>query len=316
MKPIVLFQCGTTQSTVWDDATQIWNNQAANHGFWVTSADAQSYLYHYKKQQSGILFSRSESNKADFKLTKPHVREDMADFKDAWRNVDIGKAIDWLNGNKGKALGFGSFLSNKPNAHIDIIQNAVYYTRDPWMGGHVKNINNNKFITDDDNDVVTTLTFFYAYKMTDYPVYIFVFNPDLVTLGNDIEFENDKARYRTMSNHENTWGDQLLKPKMSKNAFPLEDKWYVVKGQEFEFEPSAFGSLNLAYGFIFDKAKIMTDLDIEKIGPNKYKARFKDGQYSSYISIRVNTGNALDWTFINSGNRLVYNIMVQRNYEE
>ena len=65
-----------------------------------------------------------------------------------------------------------------------------------------------------------------------------------------------------------------------------------------------------------DLIKVVSDLNLEYLGDNKYKAQFKKGQQSAYISIRMNTGNTMDWTFINSGNRLVYNIRISKHYEE
>lgn len=318
MKPIVFFQCGETQSTPWLDAANTWNSDYDNKGFWINPKDSQSYLYQFNKRDNKIVFNKNRGHVDvhDFVLTKPFVEPSMEMNKTVTKGVDLNFVINWLNNNQEKSLGFGTFMNG--GSHNDIIQNSVFYTRNPWMGGHIYDIQKEQFITTDDNKHISAVTWFYAYKMKDAPIYLIVFNPAITVLGDDVEFETDVARFRNMDQHMGDFATQFLKPKMSKNAYPLEDKWYVVRGDEFEFDVGALGTLRQALDENLDSSliKVVSDLNIINLGSNKYKARFKNGQHGGYISLRLNTGNTMDWTFINSGNRLVYNINVSKHYEE
>lgn len=319
MKPIVFFQCGQTKSTPWLDAVQTWNSDYDNKGFWINPKEPQSYLYHFEKKENKIVFNKNNDyveDAVDFVLTKQFVQPGMDMNKSVTRAINIDFVIDWLDKNQEKSLGFGTFMNG--GTHTDIIQNSVFYTRNPWMGGHLYNVEKDEFITEDSNKHISTVTWFYAYKMKDAPIYLVVFNPSVLVLGDDVEFETHKARFRNLDAHMGDFATQFLKPKMSKNAYPLEDKWYVVKGNEFDMDIGALGILRQALDENIDPSliKIASDLNIDNLGSNKYKVRFKNGQQSGYISLRLNTGNTMDWTFINSGNRLVYNIKVTKHYEE
>lgn len=321
MKPIVFFQCGQTQSTTWLDSVQTWNFIADNKGFWMTPKPAQSHLYHFEKQDNKILLNKNIGyidDPVDFVITKRFIQPGMDMNKSITKGLDIKSIIDWLNDNQEKSMGYGAFFNDESKQHVDIIRNSVFYTRSPWMGGHIYDLSNNKFITDDKNAKVNTVTWLYAYKLKDLPIYILVFNPSVITLGDNVEFENELARYRVMDQHQGNFSRQLLKPKMSKNAYPLEDKWYVVKGNEFTFDVGALSTIKLSFNETFDHKliKVVSDLNIEHIGGSRYKAKFKKNQNNAYISIRFNTGNTFDWTFINSGNRTVYNINITKHYEE
>lgn len=320
MKPVIFFQCGDTQSTPWLDATQTWNSDSDVKGFWINPKKPQSYLYHFNKKESKVLFTRNKGymNDVDFVLTKPFVDPRIPDGEKIIRAVDLQYVMNWLNANEEKSIGYGAFLDLENQPHVDIIQSSVFYSRTPWMGGHVYNVQTEKFITGDDKTYANTVTWFYAYKVKGLPIYILVFNPSVISLSDNVECESDSCRYRFMDPHMGNMGTQFLKPKMSKNAFPLEDKWYVVKGEEFTFEVGGLSTLTLGLDETIDPSliKIVSDLNITHLEGNKYKASFKKGQQSSYISIRFNTGNTLDWTFINSGNRLVYNIQITKHYTE
>lgn len=316
-KPIVFFQQGNTFSTPWDDATNTWNTDADHHGFWTTAGDAQSYLYQFDQQTSKVLFKKNESHVKDddpFIFTRPFLKPENSLNGDFTKASNLHWALDWLNYNKGKSIGYGTFI--KPN--VDLIKDGVFYTRDPWMGGHVRDAMTNVWYTTDETPEVNVITWFYAYKLDDVPIYMIIFNPSVLSLASDIEFETEDYRFRKMDPHMMDMGTQLLKPLMSRNAFPIEDKWYVVKGEEFEFDVGGWSLPRLVYNedYPSDSIKVQSDLDITHIEKTKYKARFKKGQQSSYLSFRMNTGNTMDWTFINSGNRLVYNIKITKHYEE
>lgn len=318
MKPIVFFQCGQTKSTPWLDAIQTWNSDSDIKGFWVNPKEPQSYLYHFDKKDNKIVFNRNRGHVDghDFVLTKQFVQPSMEMNRAVSKGIDINFVIDWLDKNQEKSLGFGTFMNG--GSHNDIIQNSILYTRNPWMGGHIYDIQKEEFITTDENKHISTITWFYAYKIKDAPIYLVVFNPSTTVLGDEVEFETGVARFRNLDAHMGDFSTQFLKPKMSKNAYPLEDKWYVVHGEEFEFDVGALGILRQALDENLDPTliKVASDFDIVNLGFNKYKARFKKGQQNGYISLRLNTGNTMDWTFINSGNRLVYNISVSKHYEE
>ena len=319
MKPVVFFQCGDTKSTPWLDAVQTWNSDSDIKGFWVNPKRPQSYLYHFHKKESKVLFTRNKGyiNDVDFVMTKPFMDPRIPDGDRVVRAVDVQYIMNWLDANEEKSLGYGAFLGEE-NAHADIMQASVFYSRSPWMGGHVYNVQTEKYITGDDKPDVDTVTWFYAYKLRSLPIYIVVFNPSVINISDSLEFENDRARYRVMDPHMGDMGTQFLKPKMSKNAFPLEDKWYVVKGEEFTFEVGGLSTIKMGLNEVIDPSliKVISDLNIEHLGDNKYKASFKNGQQGAYISIRFNTGNTFDWTFVNSGNRIVYNIQLTKHYVE
>jgi hypothetical protein len=322
MKPLVLIQCGSTQPTMWEDALCIWNNGVSNHNWWVNSTDAESFLNQFKKSPNKILFRRNlgfidQGDGYDFVLAKPFVKQEHVSLN-ATAPVDLFYALDWLNFHKSKSIGFGTFIDGKDLKNIDIIHEGDYYTREPWMGGHVRNTRTNEWITTDENRNANVITWFYAYKMDDLPIYLVVLNPEMLTVSHDIEFETEQYRFRYIDAHMADLGNQLLKPHMSKNAFALEYKWYVVKGESFEFDIGAYGALRIAYGESFPEhsVKVKSDLIIEHIEGTKYKATFKKGQQSAYLSFRLNTGNFMDYSFINSGNRLVYNIKITKHYEE
>jgi hypothetical protein len=320
MKPVVFFQCGETKSTPWLDAVQTWNSDSDIKGFWVNPKKPQSYLYHFHKKESKVLFTRNKGymNDVDFIMTKPFIDPRIPDGDKVIKAIDIQYIMNWLNANEDKSLGYGTFLDLVNQPHIDIIQSSVYYSRTPWMGGHIYDVQTEKYITGDDKSDVSTVTWFYAYKVKSLPIYILVFNPSVISLSDSVEYESEICRYRVMDQHMGDMSTQFLKPKMSKNAFPLEDKWYVVKGEEFTFEVGGLSTVKLGLGETLnpDLVKVISDLNLVHLGDNKYRASFKKGQQSSYISIRFNTGNTLDWTFINSGNRLVYNITVTKHYTE
>ena len=318
MKPIVLFQQGNTLSTPWDDAANIWNNDSERHGNWITSGDAVSQIHQFDQKPTKVLFKRNESHVKDddlFIFTRPFLKPENSLNKDFTRASNLHWVLDWLNFNKGKALGYGTFINNK---EVDLIQDAKFYSRDPWMGGHVRDCMTNEWYTTDENPVANVVTWYYAYKLNDLPVYFIVCNPSVLTLGDDIEFETEEYRFRKMDPHMLDFGNTFLKPSTSRNCFMLENKWYVVRGEEFEFEVGGWGLPKLVYGEDYPEGvvKVKSDLEITHIEKNKYKARFKKGQQSSYLSFRMNTGNTMDWTFVNSGNRLVYNIKITRHYEE
>jgi hypothetical protein len=320
MKPVVFFQCGDTQSTPWLDAVQTWNCDSDIKGYWINPKDPQSYLYHFTKHENKAVFSKNVSlvDGGDFKfaITKQFVQPEMNLMRGVNKGVEFKFLLKWFKSNEGKSIGFGSF--GNQGSHADVIKNSVFYTRDPWMGGHVFDLSNGKFLTDDTNNSIPTVTWFYAYKLNNLPIYIVVFNPSIISLSDNVEFEDDDCVFRYMDPHMGSMSTQFLKPKLSKNAFPLEDKWYIVKGESFEMDVGALSTFGLALNeqISHEHLKVVSDLNITHLEGTKYKATFKKGQQSSYISIRLNTGNALDWTFINSGNRLVYNIQITKHYEE
>jgi hypothetical protein len=321
-KPLVFFQNGNTFSTPWDDALNSWNGRVVDHGWWITQDDAQSYLYQFRKQDNKFLFKKNNkhvpmSDGDDFVITKPFIKQDSVLNGEFTRCVNLHWAIDWLNfeQHKGRSLGCGAFI----NDSVDLIRDTVYYTREPWKeGGHVINAMTFEPFTTDEKNFANVVTWFYIYKVDNLPIYVIVFNPEQIVFADDIEFENDNYRYRVMDSHMMDFGTQFLWPKMSKNAYPLEDKWYVVKGDEFEFDIGALSMLRLVYGEDYPEkfVKVKSDLNIEHISGNKYKAKFKKGQQSAYLSLRMNTGTFFDLNFTNSKNRLVYNCKITKHYEE
>ena len=313
MKPIILFQNGETISTPWVDAINGWNEDVDILGWHFASKNPRAELRHFDKKTMNMLFTQKEQQ---FYITKPYIDPNTQLSKILSRVIDIQYIIDYMSESNKETLGFGCFLDNKPKNQIDILNDSVYFTRDKEPGGHIYNTKTGEYLSTDENKSINGVIYFLVYKLKKNPVYIFIFNPQVVDFTNDFDFETEHYITRRLTAHEHSFSNQFLKPKMSKNAFPLENKWYVVKGDEFTFEPGALGILYMHYDFVLDGLTIKSDLNIEKIGDNKYKAKFKKGQYHAYLSFRLNTASWMDWTFLNSGNRLVYNIHINRHYEE
>lgn len=319
MKSIVFFQCGLTQSTPWLDVIQSWNNKPLNKGYYVTPANSESQLYQFEKSENKILFNKNigyVSDQYDFILTKNFIMPGMELNKSITRGLDINFITTWLNENEDKSLGFGAFLNT--GTHVDIINHSVYYTRQPFPSGHIYDITNNQYLTSKLDERLDTVTWFYAYKVKSAPIYILVFNPSLVIFGDEVDFETETTKYRKLDQHLGDLSTQILKPKFGKNTYALDDKWQVIRGEEFTFDVGGFSVLTLALKETIDYKllKIVSDLNIVHLSGTKYKARFKKNQYTGYISIRLNTFTPMDLTFINSKNRLVYNINITRHYEE
>jgi len=318
-KPIILFQQGNTFSTPWDDAVNTWNTDSDHHGYWTTAADAQSYLFQFKKQENKVLLKKNEGyikdgDGYDFVMTRPFVKADSALNDHVSQGVNLHYALEWLDTHPKRSIGYGTPITDG----VDLVKNSVFYSRDPWMGGHVFNTMTLEKLTTDESPELQIVTWFYIYRLEHLPIYVVITNPTMLNLAHDLEHETERFRFRFMDSHMMDMGTQFLKPVMSKNAFPLEDKWYVVKGEEFEFDVGALSLPRLVYGEDYppETIKVHSDLEITYLEGNKYRARFKKGQQSSYLSFRMNTGNTMDWTFINSGNRLVYNIKISKHYEE
>lgn len=313
MKPIIFFQVGPTQSSPWHDLTQTWNFDVAKNGYWFTPTEPQSYLFQFNKSPNNILFCRQQEG---FALTKPFIGDRPDISKQVSKLVDIDFIISWLDKNENKSLGYGSFMG-KAAGHVDIIQSSVFFTREPWMGGHLFDVTNNAFVTSDTEKFAQCVTWFFAYKARGTNLYFVFFNPSLVNLASNIEGEFGGKRFRTMDPHMTTLSYQLLKPKLSKNCFPISDFDHVVYGDTFTVDVGKLGTIYLAYEEEIDSSlvRVFTDLNVLEQQGNKYTFSFKDGQYSSFLSIRMNTGTSFDWSLMNSQNRLVYNINIRRFYD-
>jgi len=324
MKNIVYFQCGKGEITPWLDCVESWNNSyddyhyafSNNNSDVKTSGNTESTIFHFNKMENKILFSKNTGHveEGNFVLTKAFVQPDTKLNDLVTRGIDLNFVIEWLNNNQDKSIGFGTFSANG-DSHTSIIETSIFYTRNPWPSGHVFDIINNEFIIADDNRL-SSITWFYAYKIKNSSIYFIVFNPSIVALGSDLEFDTETERYRIMDT--GVMSNLLLKPKMNKNIFLLEDNWYVAKREEFTFEVGGLAPFKLGLGENLDNnlIKVISDLNLEYLGNNKYKARFKKGQQSAYISIRMNTGNTTDWTFVGSKNRLIYNLKITKHYKE
>lgn len=317
MKPVVLFSCGNTTPMPWDDVINAWNKDHDNHGYWHSMKDSLSFLYQYKRDRSKLVFAKADDVKKQFVIIKEFVGQDKPMFKDLNREIDMKFIMTWLNENRGAGLGFGAMIKDlQSSAQPDMLKSAVYYTRDPFPGGHVKNIKTGKYITSDEQNVEQVITFFYAYRLMDQPIYFIIFNPDMISLAGNVEFTNDRAHYRIIDQHAGAFANQLLTPKMSKNAFPLDMNWYAVTGDSFTMDVGRLSSVTNAYGIYAQNVKVMSDLKVEHIKGNKYNVSFHKGQTHGYISLRLNTGTMFDYSLIGSKNRLIYNIRIDKKFKE
>ena len=317
MKPVVLFSCGNTTPTPWDDINNAWNKDMDNHGWWYSMKEAKSFVFNYKRDRSKLVFAKSKDPKKQFIIIKDFIGEDKPNFKDLNREIDTKFIMTWLNENRDGCIGFGVPLKvlqgeDKP----DVLQSAIYYTRDPFPGGHVINAKNNVALTSDKEPIIEMITYFYAYRLKDQPIYFFIFNPDMISLAGNVEFTNDRAHYRIIDQHAGALANQLLTPKMSKNAFPLDMNWYAVAGDSFTMDVGKLSSVTNAYGIYAQGVKVMSDLKTEHIKGNKYKVTFHEGQTHGYISLRLNTGTTFDYSLIGSKNRLIYNIRIDKKFKE
>ena len=317
MKPVVLFSCGDTTPTPWDDISNAWNKNFDNHGWWYSMKDAESYVYHYKRDRSKLVFAKSQDQKKQFVIIKEFIGENNPSFKDLNREIDMKFIMTWLNQHKNESIGFGVPLKvlqgeDKP----DVLQSAIYYVREPFPGGHVVNAKNGVALTSEDETEVEMITYFYAYRLKDQPVYFIIFNPEMMSLSGNVEFTTERAHYRVIDQHAGAFANQLLTPKMSKNAFPLDANWYVISGDSFTMDVGKLSSITNAYGIYPQGVKIMSDLKTELVKGNKYKVTFHEGQTHGYISLRLNTGTMFDYSLIGSKNRLIYNIRIDKKFKE
>lgn len=317
MKPVVLFSCGNTTPTPWDDINNAWNKDFDNHGYWYSMKDAASSVFNYKRDQSKLVFAKAEDVKKQFVIIKEFIGQNNPAFKDLNREIDMKFIMTWLNSNRNSSLGFGVPLKalkgeNKP----DVLQSCFYYTRDNFPSGHVINAKNNQAITTDEEPIVEMITYFYAYRLKDQPIYFIIFNPDMISLSDNVEFTNDRAHYRIIDQHAGPFANQLLTPKMSKNAFPLDQDWFVITGDSFEMDVGKFSSVTNAYGIYAQNVKVISDLKVVHEKSNKYTVQFNKGQTHGFISLRLNTGTMFDYSLIGSKNRLIYNIRIDKKFKE
>ena len=317
MKPVVLFSCGNTTPTPWDDITNAWNKKFDNHGWWYSMADAPSYLYQYKRDRSKLVFAKSKDLKKQFVIIKEFVGENHSSFKDLNREIDMKFIMTWLNTHKNQSLGFGTMIKDiQGDTTPDILKSAIYYTRDNFPDGHIVDVKNGRQITSDEEDTAQVITYFYAYKLVDQPIYFIIFNPEMIALDGNVEFSNERAHYRIIDQHAGSFANQLLTPKMSKNAFPLDSNWYVVSGDKFTMDVGKLSSVTNAYGIYPQAVKVMSDLNVVHEKGNKYTVYFNEGQTHGFISLRLNTGTMFDYSLIGSKNRLIYNIRIDKRFKE
>jgi len=317
MKPVVLFSCGNTTPMPWDDITNAWNKTFDNHGWWYSMKDADSNLFHYKRERSKLVFAKSKDQKKQFVIIKDFVGESNPAFKDASKDVDMKFIMTWLNQNKNKSIGFGVPVKDiKGSANPDVLKSAIYYTRTDFPNGHVVDAKNGRDITSDEEDVAEIITYFYAYRLIDQPIYFIIFNPEMISLSGNVEFTGERAHYRVIDQHAGSFSNLLLTPKMSKNAFPLDQAWYVVSGDKFTMDVGKLSSITNAYGIYAQNVKVISDLKVVHEKSNKYTVQFNKGQTHGFISLRLNTGTMLDYSLIGSKNRLIYNIRIDKKFKE
>lgn len=317
MKPVVLFSCGNTTPTPWDDISNAWNKDFDNHGWWYSMKDAKTYVYHYKRDRSKLVFAKSKEPNKQFVIIKEFIGENNPAFKDINREIDINFIMTWLSQHENASIGFGVPLKAiQGKDRPDVLQSAIYYTRKPFPGGNIVDAKNGVAITSEEETKVEMLTYFYAYRLKDQPVYFIIFNPEIMTLSGNIEFTAEDTHYRVIDQHAGSFANQLLTPKMSKNAFPLDTNWYVINGDSFTIDIGKLSSITNAYGIYPQGVKIISDLKTEPITDNKYNVMFHEGQTHGYISLRLNTGTMLDYSLIGSKNRLIYNIRIDKKFKE
>ena len=321
MKPVVLFSCGDTTPMPWDDITNAWNKTMDNHGWWYSMKATDSSLFHYKRERSKLVFAKSKDDKKQFVIIKEFVGENNPKFKDASKEVDMKFIMTWLNQNKNKSIGFGVPIKDiKENSSLDVLNSAIYYTRTNFPDGHVVDAKNGREITSDTENIASIITYFYAYKLIDQSIYFIIFNPEIISLSGNVEFTAERAHYRIIDQHAGAFSNLLLTPKMSKNAFPLDQNWYVVTGDSFTMDVGKLSSVTNAYGIYAQGVKVMSDLKVIKDSssksPNKYIVRFNENQTHGFISLRLNTGTIFDYSLIGSKNRLIYNIRIDKRFKE
>jgi hypothetical protein len=314
----LLFQCGETNSDPWAGAKEFWNYGLENSSFnfWNKIGESKSIINYYEKKKDAIIFDRLPQDNNNFYLVKPFFDESENLWKDYSKKIDVDFIVDWLKKNKNCSLGFGYFFpTDRWQDEIDIMKGSIFYTRKPSFGGHIFDVQNNIFLTDENKNKLDSVTFFYVYKMLEHDTYFFIMNPNLITLSRRLEFKEENYNCRTMSPNCENFSELILKPKFSETMGKLKENWYYTHKNSFIFEP---GKLSVIYDDIedvFDRIKITSDLKIDKIDKNKYQATFKEGQNISFLSLRVNTSSLLDWTLSNSQNRLIYNIIIQKFYK-
>lgn len=315
----LIFQCGKTSGDPWYDVKQFWNSGQENSMFtcWDKIGDAKSLLYFFEKQENKLILDRLSQDENNFYLIKPFFGKTETLWKDFSKKIDIEFAINWLKKNENSSLGFGYFFeSDSSAAEPDVLNNSIFYSRIPSPGGHILDVQNNVFLTDESKNSIDTITFFYVYKMLNHDIFFFILNPNLVIISNSIESKDINYDCRIIPQNDNGFSDLFLKPKVSMSLAKLENNWYYTHKNSFIFEPGKLGVMYEDIKEIYNDIKIISDLEIKKIDFNKYQATFKKGQNISFLSLRLNTSTNLDWALVNSKNRLVHNMVIQKFYQE
>ena len=315
MKPIVIFQNGTTQSEPWDDIRNFAGTDLDFRGYFVTVKKIQApvTLSLFDKPQPKIVFTEDNGNYI-FTSSISEGNLNMPRLFSVPVNMDL--IIKFLDSYPNRYVGFGSEMNRTMNA-AQLLKDAFYFSRSEDLSkGAFVNIQTQEPLTVTEQGSIDLVPWFFAYKMGVAPIYFFAFNPNLVGFGHTIERESETVRYRVLERHNNKLPVQLLRPLHSKNVVILDDHWWVVKGNSFSFDVGKTGFIGFGYKDELDQSyyKIASDLVIEHIAGNKYKATFKEGQQSAYLSIRMQTNSLLSYTMTNSGNKLALNIQIQKHF--
>lgn len=316
MKPIIIFQNGSTVSEPWDDIRNFVGSDLDFRGYIVTIKENESpvRLSLFDKPQPKIVFTEEQGNY----IFTSSISESNLNMPRLFAvPVDMSLICNYLDSNPNKYVGFASRFNRTMNA-AQLLKDAFYFSRteDFSKGPFVEVQTQQLLAASEDSGNIDIVPWFFAYKLGNAPIYLFSFNSNLVGFSNSIERESATHRYRVLEKHNNKLPVQLLRPKHGKNVVVFDDHWWMVRGNSFTFDIGKTGFISFGYNDEIDNTlyKIASDLTVEHILGNKYKATFKKGQQSAYISIRLQTTSLLSYTFTNSGNNTALNIHVQKHF--
>lgn len=318
MKPIIVYQSGDSKSSVWDDVKNIINNaypysqESPNFTYSSTwLGESRTKIVNFDRVSKRIILKQVDG---DIIVTHPLLQNNNNLENIFSKKIDMKLIMNFLDENPDKFVSCVSYTNNDLNS-IDLLKQMIFVSRtgDKVLeDGEFFNIETNENILNDIHGIL----WFVAYKIGKSSIYHIVFNNDLIHLDRSLEHETSDARHRFFDKHNNDLPIQILNPRAGKNVSIFDQRHWLVIGNSFTFDIGKYGFIYFSYGEELEPKsyKVHSDLILEPLENNKYRATFKNNQQVGYISIRMQSNSLHSMTFANSGQRTVLNIMIQKHF--
>jgi hypothetical protein len=333
MKPLVLFQCGNIISSPWQESKDVANSIRHFNQFDTVVSPQQTKIIQYQKIENSLVFEGSDTG---FVINKAFVSSDNKLYSYFSKDIDIDFIIGELSNNKEcKGIGFGSLVRELDNNNTspNTLHIGRYYTRKSHLGSihppttsaPIIDLKTKEIIEPENNNEIEIITWFFAFKMDNLDIFVIILNPNLLTLGNNLEKSNTRYRTRVLDNYLGNFGKVFLKPSFSSRVLQIDNNIYSSSENTFEFYIAGYSMILHDYfetntyslGYIENFSKhlvdIYSDLDILHVSGNKYTATFKKDQNTAVLNFRMNTNTALDYASIMGNNRLIHTVTIHNN---